>query len=91
MAEQAWIELRYGTYLERQQATIARLARFRDLPIPADLDYAAIVTLSTEGRLRLMKHRPRTLGEAERLPGVSQADIETVWMRMQARLDRNGG
>ena len=90
VAEQVWIELRYGTYLERQAATIVKLARFRDLPIPADLDYSALATLSTEGRLRLLKHQPRTLGEAERLPGVSRVDMETLWMRMQTRLQQQG-
>jgi tRNA uridine 5-carboxymethylaminomethyl modification enzyme len=90
VAEQAWIELRYGTYLERQAATIARMARFRDLPIPADLDYSAIGTLSTEGRAKLIARRPRTLGEATNLPGVRQVDIETVWAWMQSRLRGSG-
>lgn len=91
VAEQVWIELRYGTYLARQSATIARLARFRDLPIPEGVDYAAIGALSTEGRIRLQQHRPRTLGDAARLPGVNQVDVETVWMRIQSRMHAQAG
>jgi tRNA uridine 5-carboxymethylaminomethyl modification enzyme len=88
VAEQAWIELRYAGYLERQQAGIERRRRFRDLALPDDLDYAAIGSLSHEGRLRLTARRPRTLGEADTLPGVSQADMETLYAMMQSRARR---
>jgi tRNA uridine 5-carboxymethylaminomethyl modification enzyme len=88
VAEQAWIELRYATYLERQEDRIARLKRFRDLALPDDLDYATIGSLSHEGRQRLLARRPRTLGEADTLPGVSQADMETLYAVMQSRAKR---
>ncbi|MBA3937557.1 MAG: hypothetical protein H0X38_08845, partial [Planctomycetes bacterium] len=88
VAEEAWVELRYATYLERQAVRIARQQRLRDLPLPADLDLVAIRTLSTEGRLTLQRRRPRTIGEAGTLPGVTQADIETLWAVMQGRLKR---
>jgi tRNA uridine 5-carboxymethylaminomethyl modification enzyme len=91
VAEQAWITLRYATYLERQAVKIDRLQRFRDLPLPADLDFTAVTTLSTEGRLRLIKSRPRTLGEASSLPGVSVVDMETLWSALQARNRRHPG
>ncbi|MBA3708622.1 MAG: tRNA uridine-5-carboxymethylaminomethyl(34) synthesis enzyme MnmG [Planctomycetes bacterium] len=85
VAEQAWIELRYSTYLERQQTRIDQLQRFRDLELPADLDLAAIACISHEGRQRLAAAKPRTLGEANSLPGVSQADLETLYAVMQGR------
>lgn len=91
VAEEAWVELRYSGYLERQQSRIERLQRFRDLPIPADLDVAAMKTLSTEGRQRLVQRRPRTLGEAESLPGVSQVDLETLWAAIAGRTKRAAG
>ena len=87
VAEQAWITLRYAAYMERQQVRIEALQRNRDLPLPADFDLAACTALSFEGRQKLGKHRPRTLGEAERIPGVTQADIETIWALMQSRLN----
>ncbi len=86
IAEQAWIELRYATYLERQGVRLERRLRMRDLALPADLDYGAIPCLSHEGRLRLCARRPRTLGEADTLPGVSQADLETLYAALQSRL-----
>ncbi len=83
--EQVWIELRYATYLERQQTRIERLQRNRDLPLPGDLDLTACEAISFEGRQKIGKFKPRTLGEAEHIPGVSQADIETIWALMQQR------
>lgn len=83
---QVWIELRYGTYLERQRTKIEKVQRHRDLALPEDLDYAAITAISFEGRQRLGAKRPRTLGEAQSLPGVTAADIETLWAVLQARL-----
>ena len=88
--EQAWITLRYATYLDRQQTRIDRLQRNRDLPLPADLELGTSTAISFEGRQRLTKHKPRTLGEAESLPGVTQADIETIWSLMQGRIRRAG-
>src|ERR1043165_1013537 len=89
IAEGAWIELRYATYLERQQSRIDRLQRHRDLALPADLAIQAIHTISTEGRLETARHKPRTLGEAASLPGVTQVDVETLYAAMQSRLRRN--
>ena len=91
VAEQAWISLRYATYLERQAVKIDRLQRVRDLPLPEGFDVAALSTLSTEGRLRLIKARPRTLGEAGSLPGVSVVDMETLYAALQSRTRRVHG
>ncbi len=89
IAEGAWIEMRYATYLERQQTRIDRLQRHRDLVLPADLHIHAIHTISTEGRVVMAKRKPRTLGEAASLPGVTQVDVETLYAAMQSRLRRD--
>ncbi|MBA2482035.1 MAG: tRNA uridine-5-carboxymethylaminomethyl(34) synthesis enzyme MnmG [Planctomycetes bacterium] len=88
IAEEAWIELRYATYLERQQTRIDQLTRFRDLALPHDLDLASIACISHEGRLKMAAAKPRTLGEANSLPGVSQADVETLYAVLQGRHKR---
>ncbi|MCK6491499.1 MAG: hypothetical protein L6R48_24885, partial [Planctomycetes bacterium] len=82
---QAWVQLRYHTYLERQQARIDRLQRHRDLVLPAGLDLGGCSALSHECRQKLARHRPRTLGEAGAIPGVSSADLETLWALLQHR------
>jgi tRNA uridine 5-carboxymethylaminomethyl modification enzyme len=90
IAEQVWIELRYSTYLERQQTVINHLKEIRDVPLPADLDFATMGSLSFEGRQRLVANRPRTLGDANRLPGVSQADMETLHALLHHRMRAHG-
>ena len=85
IAVETWTELRYSGYLQHQQARIERLQRQRDLPLPADLDFDRLTSLSAEGRRVLTVRRPRTLGEAERLPGVRQGDVELLWAVLQAR------
>ncbi len=85
LAEGVWIELRYAGYLERQRARIERMQAHRDVRLPPDLDYAAVPALSAEGRRCLEQRRPGTLGEAERLGGVKQADVENLWAHLQRR------
>jgi len=91
VAEQCWIDLRYHTYLDRQADRISKLHRLRDLALPENLDYLALPGLSWEGRKTLTARRPRTVGEIGSLPGVSQADVETLWGHLQARLRREEG
>jgi tRNA uridine 5-carboxymethylaminomethyl modification enzyme len=85
IAEQAWIELRYTAYLERQQVRIEKLQRMGSMTLPADLDYDDVPTMSTEGRHLLQERLPRTLEEASLIPGVKQTDIETLWSYLQSK------
>ncbi len=73
VAEQLVIEARYATYLERQEAEVRRFRAQEELGLPAELDYAAIPGLSTEVVAVLTRVRPRSLGAAARVPGVTPA------------------
>ena len=75
VAEQLEIEGRYAGYLDRQASDIAAFRRDEQLALPDDLDYAAIGSLSTEVRLKLIQARPATLGAAGRIPGVTPAAL----------------
>jgi tRNA uridine 5-carboxymethylaminomethyl modification enzyme len=75
VAEQLEIEGRYAGYLDRQAADIAAFRRDESLALPADLDYAAIGSLSAEVRAKLAQARPATLGAAGRIPGVTPAAL----------------
>ena len=75
VAEQLEIDAKYDVYLSRQTADIAAYRRDEALALPDDLDYAAIVGLSNEARYKLSTHRPRTIGHAGKIEGVTPAAL----------------
>lgn len=75
VAEQLEIDAKYDVYLSRQAADIASYRRDEALVLPDDLDYAAISGLSNEVRHRLISHRPRTIGHAGKIEGVTPAAL----------------
>jgi tRNA uridine 5-carboxymethylaminomethyl modification enzyme len=85
VAERIEIEAKYAGYLGRQEQEAARLARFEDVRLPQDLDYAGIRGLSREAVEKLTQAQPRSLGQAARLSGVTPTAV-TILM---AHLDLN--
>jgi tRNA uridine 5-carboxymethylaminomethyl modification enzyme len=75
VAEQLEIDAKYDVYLSRQAADIASYRRDEALVLPDDLDYAAISGLSNEVRHRLISHRPRTIGHAGKIEGMTPAAL----------------
>jgi tRNA uridine 5-carboxymethylaminomethyl modification enzyme len=76
--EQAEIQIKYESYLEKEQLMVEKLANMEDFKIPPTFDYISITALSNEGRQKLHKIRPETLGQASRISGVSPADLSIV-------------
>ncbi len=76
--EQAEIQIKYESYLEKEQLMVEKLANMEDFKIPSTFDYIGITALSNEGRQKLHKIRPETLGQASRISGVSPADLSIV-------------
>jgi tRNA uridine 5-carboxymethylaminomethyl modification enzyme len=72
------IELKMDGYVRRQQLAIDRAARDEAVVLPDDLEYAAIRGLSREARDKLERVRPRTLGTAARIPGITPSDVALV-------------
>ena len=85
--EGAEIDIKYSGYLARQQQQIEQVRREQGRPLPSDLNYAAIGTLSSEAREKLAKVQPHSLGQAARIPGVSPADVTALllWLELQRR------
>jgi tRNA uridine 5-carboxymethylaminomethyl modification enzyme len=83
--EGAEIDIKYSGYLQRQQQQIDQVKRQSQRKLPADLNYAGIGTLSNEAREKLTAIQPSTLGQASRIPGVSQADITALLMWLELR------
>ncbi|MBZ0151531.1 MAG: tRNA uridine-5-carboxymethylaminomethyl(34) synthesis enzyme MnmG, partial [Planctomycetes bacterium] len=71
-------EVKYAGYIERQAMEVERLQRMEQKRIPTAFDYSRVTGLSHEARARLEQRRPLTLGEASRLAGVRQADVQLL-------------
>jgi tRNA uridine 5-carboxymethylaminomethyl modification enzyme len=78
IGERATIELKVAGYVRRQEIAIERAAKTERVLIPGNFDYAQIAALSREAREKLSAQRPRTLGAASRIPGVTPADVAIV-------------
>ncbi len=73
--EQVVLETKYAGYIERQATQIARFQRMESKAIPEHFDFAAVPQLRAEARERLLRVRPRSLGQAGRISGISTADL----------------
>ena len=76
--EQVEIELKYEGYFKRQQESIERLEKYEEKEIPLNLNYLALKALSTEAREKLNKIKPRSIGQASRISGVTPSDISVL-------------
>ncbi len=76
--EQVEIELKYEGYLKRQQETIEKLERYEFKEIPLNLNYFNLKSISTEAREKLNKIKPRSIGQASRISGVTPSDISVL-------------
>jgi tRNA uridine 5-carboxymethylaminomethyl modification enzyme len=75
---EAEIQLKYGRYLEKEKDLADKMGNLEHLPLPEEIDYFAFESLSYEAREKLSKIKPRTLGQAARISGVSPADISVL-------------
>ena len=81
------IDIKYSGYLARQLLQVERIKKQANRKLPANIDYDGITTLSKEAREKLGTIQPTTLGQAGRIPGVSQADTSALllWLEIQQR------
>jgi tRNA uridine 5-carboxymethylaminomethyl modification enzyme len=78
IGERLAIELKCEGYVRRQETAIEKAARSENATIPEDFDYEAVRALSREARERFTARRPRTLGMAGRIPGITPSDVAIV-------------
>ena len=76
--EQAEINLKYRSYIDMEKEHAEKVSRFEDIALRENFDYAKLKSLSIEARQKLAKIRPRTLGQASRISGVSPSDISVL-------------
>ena len=77
------VQAKYTGYIDRQHEEIERQRRHEETGLPADLDYAQVRGLSNEVRQRLLEHRPATLGQAARIPGVTPAAVSLLLVHLK--------
>ena len=85
IAEQLEIKTKYAGYLDRQLDDIAKMRASEAVKLPADIDYTAISGLSKEIQQKLIASRPETLGQASRIPGVTQAAVSLLMVHLKKR------
>jgi tRNA uridine 5-carboxymethylaminomethyl modification enzyme len=80
--EQAEIKIKYESYFEKEQEIVNKMQKMEDKDINPDFDYSTLNSLSKEAREKLLKIKPRTLGQASRISGVSPSDISVLMVHI---------
>ncbi|ATP58332.1 tRNA uridine-5-carboxymethylaminomethyl(34) synthesis enzyme MnmG [Pedobacter ginsengisoli] len=80
--EQAEIKIKYESYFEKEQEIVNKMQKMEDKDINPNFDYSQLVSLSKEAREKLLRIKPRTLGQASRISGVSPSDISVLMVHI---------
>jgi tRNA uridine 5-carboxymethylaminomethyl modification enzyme len=80
--EQAEIQIKYDTYIEKEKELVSKMSQLEDLVIPDNFNYEKLVSLSNEARQKFTKIKPRTLGQASRISGVNPSDVQILMVFM---------
>ena len=80
--EQAEIKVKYDSYFEKEQEIINKMKKMEDKEINPNFDYSSLTSLSKEAREKLLKVKPRTLGQASRISGVTPSDISVLMVHI---------
>jgi tRNA uridine 5-carboxymethylaminomethyl modification enzyme len=80
--EQAEIQIKYETYIEKERELVLRMSQLEDLEIPDSFNYDRLSSLSAESVQKFKKIKPRTLGQASRISGVNPCDVQILMVYM---------
>ena len=92
-AKQVDITVTYEGYIRRQQDQIERMEKLETNLLPPDMDYGKVPSLREEAREKLASVRPRSVGQAGRISGVSPADVSVllIWLEKERRMKQEEG
>ena len=82
--EQVEIQYKYSGYIEKEFHMVEEMSKKENMRIPENIDYERIRSLSTEGRLKMSKVRPETIGQAGRISGVSASDLSVLMVYLKS-------
>ncbi len=80
--EQASIQIKYEVYIEKERELVQRMSQLEELEIPDSFDYLKLSSLGNEAREKLIKIKPRTLGQASRISGINPSDVQILMVYM---------
>jgi len=83
VVEQSEIKIKYDAYFAKEQQVVEKMKKMEDQEINPDFDYHTLVSLSKEAREKLARIKPRTLGQASRISGVSPSDISVLMVHIE--------
>ena len=87
--EEVEIQVKYEGYIKMQEAQVEKFKKLEEKLLPEDIDYKSINGLCLEARQKLDKFRPRSIGQASRISGVSPADISVLLIYLQVNKNSN--
>jgi tRNA uridine 5-carboxymethylaminomethyl modification enzyme len=76
------IEQKYIGYIERERVLAEKITRLDHIRIDSSIDIDSLLSISTEGRFKLNKYKPSTIGQAARISGISPNDINVLLLYM---------
>jgi tRNA uridine 5-carboxymethylaminomethyl modification enzyme len=82
--EQLEIEIKYDGYIQRQEDLIAKMDKLERVSIPLNFNYTNLNAISTEGREKLCRIKPRSIGQAARISGVTPSDISVLLVYLKS-------
>ncbi|MCB9355517.1 MAG: tRNA uridine-5-carboxymethylaminomethyl(34) synthesis enzyme MnmG [Lewinellaceae bacterium] len=80
--ELAEINIKYDGYIRKEEEMVQKMNRLEDVHLHENFDYRALTALSAEARDKLARHKPRTIGQASRISGVSPADVSVLLIHL---------
>ncbi|MFW5803612.1 MAG: tRNA uridine-5-carboxymethylaminomethyl(34) synthesis enzyme MnmG [bacterium] len=81
--ESAEILIKYQGYVDREKEMAGKIAKMEDIPLKNDFDYSKLTSISHEGREKLMRIKPRTIGQAARISGIKPSDISVILIHLR--------
>lgn len=85
LADRCDIEVKYEGYIQKARREAAKLENMENMKLSSDFNYDEVDNLSIEGRQKLMKYRPETIGQASRISGVNPADLAVLAIALRQR------
>ncbi len=85
VTEKIEVRVKYAGYIARQDRQVERFRKLEDVALPGDLDYAAVAGITTEVKERLLRARPRNIGQVSRMMGVPPAAVSALLIHLKKR------